>query len=68
MIKAIIILFLVAIIASLASGLFFLVQDTSNKKRTVRALTWRIALSVAFIAFLVIAFLAGWLHPHGLQP
>lgn len=64
----VIIVFLIAIVASLGSGLFFLVRDSSNEKRTVRALTWRIALSLALIVFLIIAFFAGWLQPHGLRP
>lgn len=64
----VIIVFLIAIVASLGSGLFFLVRDSSNEKRTVRALTWRIALSLALIVFLIIAFFAGWIHPHGLRP
>lgn len=68
MIKIVIIAFLIAIIVSLASGLVFLVKDTGDEKRTVRALTWRIVLSVAFIVFLVIAFAAGWIHPHGMHP
>lgn len=67
--KIVIIVFLIAIIVSLASGLRFLIQDTTaDDKRTVRALTWRVVLSIAFIAFLAISFYAGWIHPHGLQP
>jgi len=61
----IIIVFLIAILVSLGSGLFFLVRDSSDEDRTVRALTWRIALSLALIIFLVIAYFAGWIHPHG---
>jgi len=68
MIKILIIIFLIAIIISLASGLLFLVKDSSDDDRTVRALTWRIALSVAMIAFLVVAYFAGWVHPHGISP
>lgn len=66
--KIIIIVFLVAIIGSLGSGLFFLMRDTSDETRTVRALTWRITLSLTLIAFLIIAWLAGWIHPHGIHP
>src|SRR5699024_3332210 len=68
MIKILIIIFLIAIIISLGSGLLFLVKDSSDDDRTVRALTWRIALSVAMIAFLVVAYFAGWVHPHGISP
>lgn len=68
MTKIVIIAFLIAITISLGSGLFFLMRDKSGETRTVRALTWRIALSLALIIFLVVAWLAGWLHPHGIQP
>lgn len=61
-----IIAFLIAIVASLGSGLFFLVRDTSNEKRTVRALTWRIGLSLALILFLVVGYFAGWVQPHNI--
>ncbi|HLQ85907.1 MAG TPA: twin transmembrane helix small protein [Salinisphaeraceae bacterium] len=66
--KFLVIGFLLAIIGSLGSGLFYLVRDTSDEKRTVRALTWRIVISLALVVFLVIAFFSGWLHPHGLRP
>ena len=38
---------LVAIFASLASGLFFLMRDKGNSTRTLTALSWRIGLSIA---------------------
>lgn len=68
MIKYFLIAFLVAIMISLGSGLFFLMRDTGDQKRTVRALTWRVALSIAMIIFLVVAYWQGWLHPHGIRP
>ncbi|HEU0195724.1 MAG TPA: twin transmembrane helix small protein [Nevskiaceae bacterium] len=66
-VKLIIIAFLVAIVGSLFTGFFFLMRDpsTSDSRRTLRALQIRVALSVAFIAFLVLAFFMGWIHPHG---
>jgi magnesium-transporting ATPase (P-type) len=66
LVRLIIIAFLVAIVASLFSGLFFLLKDpsTSNNRRTVRALTVRVALSIAFALFLVLAYFMGWIHPH----
>ena len=55
MIKGAVVVSLLAIIASLASGLFFLFKDQSRSRRTVNALTVRIALSV----ILFLAILAG---------
>ncbi len=68
MTQLIIIALLFAIVIALASGLFFLVRDTSNKTRTVRALTWRIGLSLTLILVLVIGYFTGWIQPHNLQP
>ncbi|GAC1623914.1 MAG: twin transmembrane helix small protein [Nevskia sp.] len=58
---------LLAIVVSLFSGLFFLMKDTSQSKRTMRALMLRVSLSVALIAFLLLASAMGWIHPHGLN-
>jgi hypothetical protein len=66
LVRIVIVAFLIAIMASLFSGLFFLLKDpsTSNDRRTVRALTVRVALSIAFALFLVLAYFMGWIHPH----
>lgn len=56
---------LLAIVASLFSGLFFLIRDSSQSKRTMRALMLRVSLSVTLIAFLLLASAMGWIHPHG---
>lgn len=63
--KLLIVGLLIAIVIALVSGGVFLVRDPSKSKRTVRALTWRVGLQVALIAFLVLAFLMGWIQPHG---
>lgn len=63
-IKIIVVLTLLAIIGSLASGAVFLVRDNSSSKRVVRALTVRITLSVALFLVLVILVLTGVLQPN----
>ena len=65
-IKVLIVAALLAIIASLASGLFFLVKDKGDTKRIARALTLRILLSVALFVLLVVAYYTGLIQPHGL--
>jgi hypothetical protein len=67
LVKIIIVAFLLAIVASLFSGLYFLLKDqgTSNDRRTVKALTIRVGLSIAFAIFLVLSYFMGWIHPHG---
>ncbi len=66
--KIIVVLFLFAIIASLGSGLFYLVKDKGSSNRTVRALTVRISLSVLLFVLLMLGYLTGLLQPHGIHP
>ena len=66
--KIIVILFLLAIVGSLFSGLFFLMKDKGASERTVRALTLRVSLSVLLFILLMIGFATGLLQPHGALP
>jgi hypothetical protein len=66
--KIIIILFLLAIIGSLFSGLFFLMRDKGASERTVKALTVRVSLSVLLFILLMLGFATGLLQPHGAFP
>lgn len=66
--KFIVIAFLLAIVTALMAGMVFLVKDGSSRHRTVGALTLRIGLSLALIAFLLLAYHFGWIQPHGLRP
>jgi len=66
--KVIIVLFLLAILGSLFSGLFFLMKDKGASERTVRALTVRVSLSVLLFILLMIGFATGVLQPHGIHP
>ena len=66
--KIIVILFLIAIIGSLFSGLFFLMKDKGASERTVKALTIRVSLSVLLFILLMIGFATGLLQPHGAIP
>lgn len=57
--KLAILVLLLAIIASLFSGLVFLVKDTNNSGRVVNALTVRIALTVAVVLLISYGFWSG---------
>jgi spore maturation protein SpmA len=59
-------LFLALILASLLSGLVFLVRDRGQGQRMVKALTWRIALSLFLFLMLMVAYWLGWLPARGL--
>ncbi|MBA3696887.1 MAG: twin transmembrane helix small protein [Methylotenera sp.] len=64
LIKVIIVLTLIVILGSLFSALFFLTKDKNGGKRTVRALTIRIGLSIALFILLLIAGKFGLIgHP-----
>jgi hypothetical protein len=59
-----ILLILLGIIGSLASALFYLSRDGDDSKRTVRALTVRVGLSVLLFVLLLIAYAAGLVQPN----
>lgn len=63
--KFLVILLFLGIIASLGSGLFFLVKGKGDNKGMVKALTVRISLSVALFVLLFAAWAAGLIRPHG---
>lgn len=62
--KAIIIAVMIIILVILGSGLYYLISDKGNSNRTVKALSWRIGLSLTLFLFLLIAFSMGWIEPH----
>jgi cytochrome bd-type quinol oxidase subunit 2 len=67
--RLLIIVALGAIIASLGSALFHMARGTSqDSAKMVRALTIRIALSLALFALLIVAWYAGLISPHAPVP
>jgi len=61
-----VIAFLIVIVWNLGAGLYYLLVDRGQTKRTVNALTRRIAVSVALILLVVIGIYSGWITPHGI--
>lgn len=57
--------FLALILWNLGAGLYYMLVDKGQTKRTVNALTKRIALSVALIALVLLANYMGWIEFHG---
>lgn len=57
--RIIVILFLLAIIASLASAFTFLLRDHGKGERTVKALTLRVGLSIVLFLLLMVGFATG---------
>ncbi|WP_305075512.1 twin transmembrane helix small protein [Propionivibrio sp.] len=65
MLKLVVVLILVGVMGSLFSALFFLLRDRGASRRTVKALTFRVGLSMVLFALLMLAFRAGWIPGHG---
>jgi Protein of unknown function (DUF2909) len=58
---------LIAIVWSLGSAMFQLSRGKGDSGKMLRALTWRISLSVALFLLLLVAWKMGFIRPHGLQ-
>jgi hypothetical protein len=61
--RIVVVVLLLAIVGSLASGLVYLFRDNNDSRRTVRALTVRISLSVSLFILLLAAHAMGLLQP-----
>lgn len=64
--KVILVILFIAMLASLASALVFLVKDKGETDRTAKALTYRIAIAVSIFILLFVAYFAGLIKPHGI--
>ena len=56
---------LALILYHLGAGLWFMLVDQGQTRRTVRSLTWRIGLSVALIGLVALGIATGVVAPHG---
>lgn len=67
-IKTLVIIAFISIIISLGSALLHLVKHKTDEdsKKTVKALTFRIALSVVLFIFVFIMIATGLYTPHGI--
>lgn len=62
--KYLIIAILVLIVASLGKALFHLSgSGPDDSGKMVKALTWRIGLSVGLFLLLIVAYYQGWISP-----
>ncbi len=62
--KLLVLTILLAIIISLASGLWFLARDDQGSTRVLTALKVRVALSAILVSFLVFGYFQGWISPN----
>jgi hypothetical protein len=68
LVKVLIVVALLAILASLGVALFRLQRERGRSTGTVRALTVRIMLSIMLFLLLVLGFCTGIVVPHGVVP
>lgn len=59
--KIILAVLLLLVLVSLFCGLYFMYRDKGKSRRTVIALTIRVALSVAIFIIVIVSMLMGWL-------
>ena len=64
--KLIIVAFLVVILYNLGAGLYYMLTDKGSTKRTVNALTRRIAISVVLILLIILGIWTGVIKPQGI--
>lgn len=62
----VVVAFLVVIVYNLGAGLYYMMVDKGQTNRTVKALTWRIGLSVTLILLIILGVYTGVIKPHGL--
>jgi hypothetical protein len=65
--KIVIVVALVAIVASLFSALYYMYRDRGQGTRMVKALALRVTLSICLVAFLVVSYRLGWIGAGGLR-
>ena len=57
---------LLAIVGSLGAALYQLTTRQGDSGRMMRALSWRVSLSLALFVLLLLASRQGWIVPHGI--
>jgi succinate dehydrogenase hydrophobic anchor subunit len=62
--KVVIVLLFLALVASLTSGLWYLIKDQGKTRRTWYALSVRLVLAAALIGFLIYGLRSGQLGSH----
>ncbi len=74
LIRSFLIVVFLGILVSLGSALYHLSRGgksprtVDDSRKMVRALTWRIGLSVMLFVLLMLAWHAGLIEPHGIPP
>lgn len=62
--KIAIIMVLFIILYCLGSSLYYMLSRHHDSAGVIKALTWRIGLSISLFIFLIVAHYFGWIDPH----
>jgi DUF2909 family protein len=63
-VKPLIVIALLAVVVSLGQALFAMSSGPQNSGRVLKALTWRISISVALFIALMVSWKFGWIEPN----
>jgi Na+-driven multidrug efflux pump len=64
--RFLVILFLIVILASLGSALYYMIRDKGRSEHAVKALTVRITLSIVLFILLIVGYATGIIPRGGL--
>ncbi|MDE3020453.1 MAG: twin transmembrane helix small protein [Pseudomonadota bacterium] len=64
--RYVVFLFIALILYTLGRALYFVMHDRGASERSVRALTYRVILSITLFALLMLGYRFGYLSPQGL--
>lgn len=65
--KALMVIALLGAVVSLGQAMFAMAGGPQNSGRVLKALTWRISISVALFVALMLAWKLGWIEPTGMR-
>lgn len=65
--KELMVIALIAVVVSLGQALFAMAGGPQNSGRVLKALTWRISISVALFVGLMVAWWLGWIEPNSFR-
>lgn len=67
-VKILVLVLLALVVVSLFRALGAMMRGESASGKTVRALAWRVGLSLAVFVLLLISMQMGWIEPHDVNP